>query len=175
MSGGQSFPPTATANFIIHENDPSGRRLSLLSTGDEVILQGAVNSMHLGPPMDLNKAIVAVGVTATSPACQNQLAGWQFTLTDLDGGTLPSDPDAGSPYVLLYLNSNSEPASGASQTSSRGAAVFYNVETTVSPIYFQATNTNPDAGCLPTTTPLEFTGTVMNSPGAITFAPISLP
>lgn len=119
--------------------------------------------------IDPSKAVIIIRVIGEQ--CRGQFAGWSFALTLPDGGPMP---DGG--YQLIYSGSNAVPEANLTQTGSEGAALFYNIDPTLSS-FLVVTAANPDAGsaCQPINASMGFTGRVFVSGGAATAEPIMLP
>jgi hypothetical protein len=118
---------------------------------------------------DLTQGLVVAKVTGS--ICRQQEAGWSFAVTLPDGGPVP---DGG--YQIAYLSSMELPDMGATATSVGGAALIYNIDTSISD-FLAITVTNPDAGsCLPQNTSYGFTGRVfVAGGGSATLDPLLLP
>jgi hypothetical protein len=80
-----------------------------------------------------------LGEITASALCPDR-SGWAVSLTDVDGGALP---DGG--YIEVYLGSSGLPDPALTATSSEGAALFYDVDVSITN-YFGVSASKPDAG-----------------------------
>lgn len=121
-------------------------------------------------PGGYNPALGTVVVKVNSTLeCHPAEAGWTVGLTFPDGGSLP---DGG--YQLVYI-AGGVPMTGLTATQAAGAAVLYNIDTSLS-TFFVVTYGNPDAGgCEPTNTAFGLTGRVYVTGNALAVFPILLP
>ena len=105
-----------------------------------------------------------------STQCFGDQAGWTFGISLPDGGLLP---DGG--YQLVYTGASYVPAPNAVATSSTGAALFYNIDPTISDFLLVTAAAPDDGGCAPINGGLGFTGRVFVSGGAVSIDPFLLP
>jgi hypothetical protein len=119
--------------------------------------------------IDPSKAVIIIRVIAE--VCRAQFAGWSFALALPDGGPVP---DGG--YQLIYSGSTAVPEANLTETGSEGAALFYNIDPSISS-FLVVTASNLDAGsaCQPINASMGFTGRVFVSGGAASAVPIMLP
>jgi hypothetical protein len=156
------YPTTYYAEML----DPAAggfAQMAMLSTGDIQAFEG------IFPGGDQpNTALVVAKLTGT--ACFTDLAGWTFDLALPDGGPLP---DGG--YQLIYLGPTAVPDSSLTSTSSKGAALIYNLDPSLSSFLTLSAQT-PDAGsCQVINSGLGFTGRIYVSGGSLTIDPFLLP
>jgi hypothetical protein len=119
--------------------------------------------------VDPSKGMVVVKVSNTVN-CDAQVAGWTLGITLPDGGNLP---DGG--YQMAYGGQAGLPQPGLTETSSAGAAIFYDIDPVLSD-FFVITYQNPDAGACESTDPtLGFTGRIYVAGGAVSAFPVFLP
>ena len=119
--------------------------------------------------VDLSKGMVVVKVSNTLN-CDPEVAGWTLGITLPDGGSLP---DGG--YQMAYGGQAGLPQPGLTETSSAGAAIFYDIDPTLSE-FFVITYQNPDAGaCQSIDTALGFSGRIHVAGGAVSAFPVFLP
>jgi hypothetical protein len=115
-------------------------------------------------------AAVLVKANATS-GCGQALAGWTIGLSFPDGGSLPN----GS-YQMRYFASSGFPQAGLTATSAFGAALFYNLDSSLSSEFLRVFYQNPDAGsCQPINASRGYTGRIYVNEGAVSGYPILLP
>jgi hypothetical protein len=120
--------------------------------------------------VDMTKGIVLVKVS-NALECDVTTAGWSIGIELPDGGDLP---DGG--YQLVYSGAGGLPAAGLTETSTAGAAIFYDIDPLLSD-FFVITYDNPDAGasCQPQDVEYGFTGRIYVAGGAVSAFPIFLP
>jgi hypothetical protein len=173
---GQGYSQCGTANFSLSANYDGYRRIGLLSMADMTLLAGYINAQHPALALDTSAPMIAVGIEApTGSPCIPQIAGWSFSLSLPDGGPLPALPDGGLPFGMVYLTANGEPDISLTATTANGGVLFYDVQVPGTYVNLLSQNTNADAGCFITTSPLDLTGQALVAPSVVTFVPIALP
>jgi hypothetical protein len=119
--------------------------------------------------LDPDGAVLLAKLTG-SGSCRLQQTGWTFEVQLPDGGPIP---DGG--YQLIYLGASDLPDAQATETAASGAALIYNIDTSLAD-FLVVTATNPDAGsCLPQNGSVGFTGRVYVAESAVSIDPILLP
>jgi hypothetical protein len=137
-------------------------QMPMVSTGELGVLQAFLPGGY-----DATKALILVKLTGETELYD----GWSFSIALPDGGPVP---DGG--YSLVYLGSSSTPDPTATATTHTGAALYYNVDPTLSSFYV-VTVSNADAGSASEVENAAegFTGRVYVAGGAATVDPILLP
>ena len=156
---------------------PTSYFAELAGTGSGTLQIGLLSNQFLvagsqlgGIDVDINEAAVLVKANATS-GCGQSLAGWTIGLSLADGGSLP---DGG--YQLSYFASTGLPQPGLTATSTFGAALFYNLDSSISSEFLRVSYQNPDAGgCQPINATRGYTGRIYVQEGAVSGYPILLP
>jgi hypothetical protein len=157
-----SYPTTYYAEML----DPSSggfAQMAMLSNGEIQAFGGLF-------PGGENPNTALVVAKMTGDVCFPNLGGWTFDLALPDGGAIA---DGG--YQLIYLDSSGVPDPTNTVTSSKGAALFYNLDPSLSG-FLTLTATTPDAGsCQIINMGLGFTGRIFVAGGSITVVPFLLP
>jgi hypothetical protein len=178
-NGGFTFCPPMDSAFSIQvtaSGYPTTYYAEMLDTNVSYISQlAAVSNGALGAfgafipgGFATDKAVAVVKLTGTS--CILDYAGYTISLELPDGGPVP---DGG--YELVYLDVSGVPNPKATETDSEGAAILYNIDSTISDFYIVVPG-NPDAGsCPPVTGADGFTGRIFVASGTVAVAPIVLP
>jgi hypothetical protein len=135
-----------------------------LITSDDVDALGA----FAPGGFDSSLGMVLVHMNSSS-ACPNP-SGWSFSLTGVDGGSLP---DGG--YLEVYLGASDAPDPSLTATSTEGVAFFYNIDTEATN-YFEVSWSNPDAGgCAPILRTAFYTGRLYIQDNSTSFEILQVP
>ncbi len=158
--------PSYATTYYAEMLDPSSggfAQMAMLSKGEIQAFQG----LFPGGEQTDTALIVA---KLTGDVCYPNLGGWTFDLALPDGGAIA---DGG--YQLIYLGASGLPDATATSTSSKGAALFYNLDPALSGFLMLTAQTADAGSCQIINSGLGFTGRIFVAGNSITVEPFLLP
>jgi hypothetical protein len=173
-----SYPTTYMVEIDVTSQGDGGE-LALLDRGLQLIPTEELTAFSAflqgSGGVNQSDAMVAAAVISISqqPPCE-PTSGWSVGVEFVDGGTLP---DGGPlPFKRAYLGSTDLPSATATETSSTGYAIMFNIDPTIANVaQLVATDLDGGSPCPSMNAQEMVTGRVTLAPGSVTFAPYFVP